>query len=120
MRPWPPFASRMAELDALVKIAGVTRRIACTEFGYHTAQERVGMVDALKQGKLPYNVQLNDDEVLANLVADLRLYEAGLVTDCYVYNINDGPQNVAGDRWGIRRIDGSFKPASRAFAEWRT
>jgi hypothetical protein len=120
LRPWPPFASRTEELESLVKIAGATRRIACTEFGYHTAPEQVGLMDAVKHGKLPYTVKLNDDEMLENLVADLRLYESGLVTDAYVYNINDGPQNVAGDRWGIRRMDGSFKPAARAFAEWRT
>lgn len=119
-RPWPPFSSRLSELDALVRIAGPTRRIACTEFGYHTAPEEVGWMDALKQGRFPYTVQLSDSDVLTNLVADLRLYERGLVTDAFVFGINDGPGNSWGDRQGIRRIDGSFKPAARCFAEWRT
>ena len=120
LRPWPPFASRVEELDALVRIAGATRRIACTEYGYHTAPEHVGFLDAIKQGRLPYTTQLTDEQVLNNLVADLRLYDAGLVTDAFLYNINDGPNNTAGERWGIRRFDGSFKPAARCFAEWST
>jgi hypothetical protein len=117
-RPWPNFESRIAELDNLCRIAGAARRIACTEFGYHTAPEQVGWRDALRQGRFPYTTQLTDDEVLSNLIADFRLYEHGLITDAFVYNINDGPNNTAGERWGIRRVDGSFKPAARCFAEW--
>ncbi len=120
-RPWPPFASRLDELDALHRIAN-GRAVACTELGYHTAPERIGWWDAWRDYHRvgPFDVQLSDEDVLAHLVADLRLAALGGLAAVYVYSLNDGPGAGYSDRWGIRYANGTWKPAARCFAEWRT
>lgn len=120
-RPAPPFSSRLAELDALHRIAD-GREIACTEFGYHTATEVKGALWWAKR------FQMTDEQVREALVAELRLYASGGCAMACVYQLNDGPIDPATGqpddfyraRFGIRRSDGTWKPAARCFREWRT
>lgn len=99
--PWAPhdqFESRADEWRALRAIIG-TRPVACTEFGYHTAPDQDP-------------ITLTDGDVAAAVLWDLDFYaRAGACLAC-VYQLNDGPTDQAIDRYGVRYLDGAWKPVA--------
>lgn len=99
LAPHQWFTSREDEWDTLVDITRAYR-LACTEFGYHTADI------------------LNDQQVAASVIWDLNFYAARAVLLATVYQLNDGPGSTWIDRYGVRRTDGSWKPVADAVKSW--
>lgn len=95
------YHSREAEWVALRTIVGESP-LACTEFGYHTAAAR------------PFT--LTDHVVAGSVLWDLAFYQAHDVSLACVYQLNDGPTEHYIDRYGIRRLDGTWKPVADAIA----
>ncbi len=125
-RPWPPFVDRQQEATSLAQIAG-SRAMSLTETGWHTAAEMVGLSiepdgpdpDPFPDLVLPYTIRLTDEQCRDNLVKDFMLYSlAGYDLLC-VYQLNDGEPDTAQSRYGIRRLDGSWKPQASAVKIWR-
>ena len=99
------FNSRDDEWQALKDIT-TDRRLACTEFGYHTAPEIVlGF----------FRHRRSDQEVAQDVLFDIRFFDQRGVEFAAVYQLNDGPDpNNFEDRFGIRRVDGTLKPVATA------
>jgi hypothetical protein len=95
LAPHDGFDSRADEFETLLTITDA-RPLACTEFGYHTADV------------------LSDQGVAASVLWDLGFYEARGVSTAVVYQLNDGPGETWMDRYGVRRLDGSWKPVAEA------
>ncbi len=95
--------NRRSELQQLRSIIG--DRVAWnTETGWHMAGRKKSF--PLCWQKEP---GLTEEQVLANLKADVRLHAEAGVDTYTVYQLNDGPKDVAEDRYGIRAIDGRWK-----------
>jgi hypothetical protein len=105
LAPHDGFTSRDDEWNALMAISGA-RALACTEFGYHTAPERiVGFITKTR----------TDRQVAASVMWDIRFYTERAVTVAAVFQLNDGPDpNKMEHRYGIRRMNGELKPVALA------
>lgn len=114
---WPEqahdgFSSRQAEFERLYTFTGI-RRVWCTESGKHTAPETV------RSGWFGRKtVQFTDDQV-----ADFFRRERTIQRDSGVdvmtwFQLNDGsdPTNPE-HRFGIRRLDGTWKPVASALRD---
>jgi hypothetical protein len=108
--PHPGFASRDAEWARLQSIVA-GRTVACTEFGHHTAKRKY-----LFWGFIPLKKRLSDEKVAEHVVFDLTYFRDRGSLLAAVYQLNDGPTDTAIDRYGIRRADGTPKPAATAIA----
>jgi len=106
--PHPGFASRDAEWARLQSIVG-GRAVACTEFGHHTAKRKY-----LFLGFIPLTRRLSDQTVAEHVVYDLTYFHDRGCLLSAVYQLNDGPTDTPIDRYGIRRADGTPKPAATA------
>ncbi len=106
--PHPGFASRDAEWAQLLAIAA-GRSVACTEFGHHTARRKY-----LFLGFIPLKKRLSDDTVAGHVTFDLTYFRDRGCLLAAVYQLNDGPTDTPVDRYGIRRADGTPKPAATA------
>lgn len=95
LAPHLPWRSREDEWATLVELTPGRRR-ACTEFGYHTADV------------------LSDRGVAASVLWDLAFYEARGVELAVVYQLNDGPTASYLDHYGMRYLDGRWKPVAEA------
>jgi hypothetical protein len=95
LAPHDGFDSRADEFETLLTITDA-RPLACTEFGYHTADV------------------LSDEGVAASVLWDLGFYESRGVELAVVYQLNDGPGETWMDRYGVRRLDGTWKPVADA------
>lgn len=105
LAPHDGFTSRDDEWNALMAISGA-RALACTEFGYHTAPERiVGFITKTR----------TDRQVAASVMWDIRFYTERAVTVAAVFQLNDGPDpNEMEHCYGIRRMNGELKPVALA------
>ena len=108
--PHPGFRSRDAEWARLKGIAA-GRALACTEFGHHTAR-RVYRFMRL----IPLRRRLSEDTVAEHIVYDLTYFRNRGCLLAAVYQLNDGPTDTPIDRYGIRRADGTPKPAAAAIS----
>jgi hypothetical protein len=99
--PHDRYTSRADEWDTFAGLVG-DRPVACTEFGYQTADV------------------LDDAEVAAAVLWDLDFYEARGVQLAVVYQLTDGPTDTWIDRYGVRRSDGSWKPVAEAVRDRQT
>jgi len=102
--PHKGFVSRDDEFQALERIRG-DRRVACTEFGYHTAEDRMGMFARRRR---------SDVEVADSVQWDLDFFAQRGVLLAAVYQLRDGDRDVPEERYGIRRVDGTLKPVADA------
>ncbi len=100
-KPHDHFTSREHEVEVLRKIIG-SRAYGVSEMGYST-----GAVDN-KPG-------LTDEEARDNLRQEFNFWPAQGAKFCTVYQLNDGPENAPLDKYGIRRIDGTWKPSADIF-----
>lgn len=102
----PGFATRCDEVHALRKIIG-TRRMGCSEFGYHTAKQ-------LRHKWLPrwMGWRWTDAEVARNVQAEWAFWQREGAEFAVLYQLPDGPTDTAEDRFGIMRADGTFKPVA--------
>ena len=108
--PHPGFANRDAEWTRLLTIAA-GRPVACTEFGHHTARRRY-----LLWGFIPLHKRLSDQAIADHITYDLTYFRDRGCLLAAVYQLNDGPTDTAIDRYGIRRVDGTAKPAATAIS----
>lgn len=105
--PLDGYNSRLDEFAALRQAAG-QRPVWMTESGWHTAKRTSGC------WPLRRTWAYTDTEVADFLRTELLLNQ-GAGAECFVtYQLNDGadPRNDQ-DHFGIRRVDGTLKPASR-------
>jgi hypothetical protein len=108
--PHPGFASRDAEWARLQSIAA-GRAVACTEVGHHTARRKY-----LFLGFIPRHKRLSDETIAEHVTFDLTYFRNKGCLLSTIYQLNDGPTDTAIDRYGIRRTDGTAKPAATAIA----
>jgi hypothetical protein len=93
--PHDHFKSRQDEWRTFMNIVGA-RPVACTEFGYHTADN------------------LTDADVADAVMWDLEFYTKRDARMACVYQLNDGPGDSYLDKYGVRYLDGVWKPVADA------
>lgn len=104
-QPHQGFGSRQEEVTALRDIIG-NAVVSVTEFGYHTgARKKWGF----------WSTRWSDIQCAAFAKREWQFWaqQTG-VESAYIYQLNDGPTNTTLDRYGIRRLDGSWKPSADA------
>lgn len=106
--PHQGFATREAEWARLQDIAE-GRAVACTEFGHHTARRRFGLFGVLRK-------RVSETTVAEHITFDLEYFRERGAMLAAVYQLNDGPTGAAINRYGVRRADGTPKPAAAAIA----
>lgn len=104
--PQAGFDSREEEWQELQRLAN-GRAVACTEVGHHTAPRKY-----LKWGFIPWKKRVSEDDCAAHLAYDLTFFRDRGCLLTAVYQLNDGPTDTHLDRYGIRRMDGTWKPAA--------
>lgn len=113
--PRKGFASRAAEFAELRRLAG-PRAIWNTEIGFHTAPRPNGFPLCFTK------TARSETEVAAYLREEMRLNaRAGAEVAC-VYQLNCGSawRTESEDAFGVRRPDGSLRPAAYVAREWRS
>lgn len=100
-RPHAGFTSRSAEWAEVDRIAA-GRRIACTEVGWTNA----------RTSWWPCARPLGEGQVAQYLREEIEIARQAGTECCVVYQLNDGPGRDPLDRMGIRRHDGTLKPAA--------
>lgn len=78
--PHPPFHSRDDEWRAFAQPCD-DRQTACTEFGYHTAEDKVGPLQLGRHRR-------TDQDVAAAVLWDLRFFAERAVTVAAVFQLN--------------------------------
>lgn len=106
--PQDGFDSRDAEWQELQRLAN-GRAVACTEVGHHTAPRTYKL-----WGFIPLRKRVSDAEVAEHVIFDLQYFRSRGCLLTAVYQLNDGPDDVHLDRYGIRRLDGTLKPVAGA------
>jgi hypothetical protein len=102
------FGSREEEWRALKQVT-TDRRLACTEFGYHTAPDSVLGV---------FRHSRTDQEVANDVLFDIHFFEQHGVEFAAVFQLNDGPDPAFFEHhFGIRRVDGTLKPVAAAIQQ---
>jgi hypothetical protein len=107
--PHRGFESRDEEFEALAGLAGV-RRVACTEFGYHTAEDRMGTFGRRRR---------SESDVADSVRWDLNFFAQRNVLLAAIYQLNDGTRDIAEERYGVRRLDGTLKPVAEMLSARR-
>jgi hypothetical protein len=102
------YSSREQELAVFLSRIG-NRPWGISETGWHTAPQHLSM--------LPWAppVAWSDLEVAGAAEAEFTWWESAGAKFAVLYQLNDGPTANGGDRFGIRRIDGSLKPVAGIF-----
>ena len=98
------------------EVADLTRRIGSrpwgiSETGWHTAPQQ-------EQSWCPFGGRKfawTDEQVTVTIRAELEWWRVQGAAFCVCYQINDGPTNETINRYGIRRVDGTWKPQAEAF-----
>ena len=109
-RPHPGFESRYIEVSTLLNIIGEDRSWGVSEFGYHSAARR--STESWLEKQLGVTHRWSDEEVAAHVHHEWRFWrEAGASFAC-LFQLNDGPEDNKEHRFGIRRLDGTWKPAA--------
>lgn len=109
--PHQGFRTRGHEVEELKRIIG-TRTWGVSEFGFSTANR------ATKLDKLLWRKRQWTDAQVAEFVAfEFNFWAKQGALGAALYQLNDGPTNTVLDRYGIRRIDGTWKPSSETFKE---
>lgn len=108
--PHRGFDSREQEMAVLRSIVGSTCPLACSEFGYHTATQ-------MRSRYLPRNWPSNqwrwtDEETAVQIAREWEWFASQNLAFAVLYQITDGPSDHREDRFGIRRLDGSWKPSA--------
>ena len=101
------YSDRHFELRDLRAAAGGSRTLVCTEVGYHTASGR-GCFGRKTKG-------LTDQQVYEYALAEIAFLNGEYGISLAWYQLNDGPNDVAADRYGVRYSDGTLKPVCDAF-----
>lgn len=112
--PHSGFRSREHEVETLHALIG-QRPWGISEFGYHTA-DRASWLDRL----LGRRRRWSDDQVAAMVAWEWDFWAAQGAAGAVLYQVNDGPSSVTArpqalDTYGIRRLDGAWKPVAATF-----
>lgn len=107
--PHAGFTSREDEWTTLRQIAG-SHRLACTEFGYHTAPEK----------KLFWTVRRTDEDVATAVSWEFAFFREHECQMAILYQLNDGPDDNDWENYlGIRKRDGTLKPVAARVSAFR-
>ncbi len=99
----PGYDTRDAEVAAFVALCDGLPWLV-TEFGYQTGDQDNAISETLQA---------------AYIAAEWQFWRGHGAQAAFLFQINDG--TGAGEGWGIRRIDGTWKPAAQAVPrEWST
>jgi hypothetical protein len=113
LTPHVGFRNRDAEMASFKAMTGA-RLIACSEFGYHTGPRpryRTIFGFRVRVGTTSWS-----DAYVAEAVAwEWDFWERHGCLGAVLYQLNDGLSNTAMDRYGIRRLDGSYKQVADTF-----
>ena len=104
-KPHSGFANREQEVDALRQIVGDVT-IAVTEFGYHTGPRK-------RWGWWPLR-PYTDAEVAQYVREDWQFWSSQNVESAYLYQLNDGVDGDPINRYGLRNLNGVWKPSATA------
>jgi hypothetical protein len=99
LAPHDRFKSRSDEWRTFKGIIG-DQPCACTEFGYQTSPGEP--------------LTLTDDDVAEAVLWDLDFYATRKALMGCVYQLNDGPGDSYLDKYGVRYLDGVWKPVAEA------
>lgn len=110
--PHPGFRSRSHEVGALHSIIGM-RTWGVSEFGFTTGNRANSWLDRLLRRRR----QWSDDQVAEMVEWEWVFWAEQGARGAALYQLNDGPTNATLDRYGIRRLDGSWKPVAATFKE---
>ena len=109
---WTPHvgaSSRANEVTQFREIVG-DRPWGISEFGYHTApQIKVKWLPKWWPGN---TWRWTDEQVAENVRQEWTFWAAQGAEFAVLYQINDGPTNTREDRYGIRYLDGAWKPVA--------
>ena len=113
-RPWPPYTSHeMALATFLDAIEG--RPAACSEFGFHMAEE----IETNLQGEVVYQGRLSESQVYTFLIEYFRRYARFGLQFAVAYQWRDGDTDDAMGRFGIHTAAGVRKRQAAALSDWR-
>lgn len=104
------FKSRLAEFEALRRIVGA-RPWGCSEFGYHGGLQQTGWWFWRKRWRW------TEAQVAGFAAMEWQFWEQAGAAFAIWYQLNDGPASDPIDSFGIRRLDGSWKPVAETFRE---
>lgn len=111
--PHPGFRSRDHEVDVLKAIIGA-RPWLLSETGYHTGN-RASRWERL----FGIRRQWSDAQVAQHVSFEWAFWERRGAVGAVLYQLNDGTTGDPLDKYGIRYLDGRWKPVARTFAEGR-
>lgn len=106
MRAGHDHLSRQQEVDTLKALAG-DRPWAITESGWHTAQQSKGWWIFKRRWRW------TDAQVAACVAVETEFWRAQGASLFVLYQLNDGLNDTPLERYGVRRVDGSWKPVSQ-------
>jgi len=109
--PQGGYATRDDEIDAWKALNGPGALWGVSEFGWHQApQRRISWLPAYGWNAWRWT----DEEVLNNAAHEWAYWLShGAQFACF-YQITDGPTDTREDRFGLRRVDGSWKPVAES------
>jgi len=95
--------SRHDEVSQLLTMTK-NRPFGVSEFGYHQSPERKWYQWRARR--------LTDAQMAERIQQEYDFWAAHGAEFAVLYQLNDGPSTRLGDRYGIRRFDGSWKPSA--------
>lgn len=115
--PHPGFSNRDHEVVELLEIVG-KRRWIVSEFGFHQASRKVSWLDRALGVR---GTAWTDDQVAEMVAEEWAFWEEKGAIGAVLYQLNDGPSAGSPkpqtlDTYGIRRLDGAWKPVASTFA----
>ncbi|MGE0460888.1 MAG: hypothetical protein AB7Q16_05925 [Vicinamibacterales bacterium] len=111
--PHPGFRSRDHEVDVFQRVIGARPWIV-SEFGYHTARRRV--TRRIWGFDIPVGyTRWTDGEVARHVSVEWAFWERRGAVGAALFQLNDGPLDTMEHRFGIRRVDGGWKPVADTF-----
>lgn len=115
--PHPGFVSRDHEVAELLALIG-QRPWGVSEFGFHQASRKVSWLDRALGVR---GTAWTDDQVAEMVAEEWAFWEEKGAIGAVLYQLNDGPSAGSPkpqtlDTYGIRRLDGAWKPVASTFA----
>ena len=102
----PGFESREAEMARFKSIIG-ERQWGLSEFGYHTGPRRYCYI---------FTRRWTDAQVAEHTTFEWQFWQRHGATFAVAYQLNDGLTDTAIDSYGIRTVEGAWKPVARTVA----
>ena len=107
--PHKGYRSREDEVRELRDIIGWARPFGISEFGYHTAPERVGWWIFTREKRR------SDEQAAWDIAHEFAFWEAQGAAFAVAYQLNDDTPDTPLNRYGMRTVDGQWKPQAETF-----